>query len=112
MSIVAREIVLVAGASIVALGLMAFGIVSVAQSQSTICGPADQVRADLAKTYGEQPFGVGITARGTILEILRTPDGATWTMLETRPTGVSCILSAGQSWVPETPPAAPLGDPS
>lgn len=104
---------LISAGSVVALGFILGATVTAAWGQDVgPCAPADQLRAEIARRYGEQPYGVGITARGTILEILRTPDGATWTMLETRPSGVSCILSAGQSWVVETAPAEPLGDPS
>ena len=33
---------------------------------------------------------------GALLELFKRPDGATWTLLVTRESGVSCVLSFGR----------------
>ncbi|MFQ6017937.1 MAG: hypothetical protein ACE5KF_07050 [Kiloniellaceae bacterium] len=52
----------------------------------------------LAERYGEAPIAAGVTARGALLEVLATEDGATWTIIVTTPQGLSCVRAAGEGW--------------
>lgn len=57
--------------------------------------------AELAARYGEAPTAVGLTSHGTALEVFKTRPGDTadtFTLIETRPNGISCILIGGTSW--------------
>ena len=56
----------------------------------------------LTDRYAELPTGRGLTADGQMLEVLSTEDGATWTIILTRPDGSSRVISAGQAWMPVT----------
>ena len=35
---------------------------------------------------------------GALLEIVMTPDGATWSMVLTSPGGISCLVATGEGW--------------
>ena len=77
------------------------------------CGNHDEAVKLLAEQYGEHPIGRGLTSAGTMIEILASPDGSTWTILEVAPNGTACGRSEGQDWQEVAPePAAPVGDPS
>ena len=60
-----------------------------------LCGNRDQMVALLERAYFEVPIGAGKTGAGTLIEIWATPDGATWTLLETSPKGRTCVRSVG-----------------
>ncbi|NNE85183.1 MAG: hypothetical protein HKN28_14560 [Alphaproteobacteria bacterium] len=49
------------------------------------------------KGYGESPIAVGLASTGNLLEVLISADG-TWTILITRPDGMTCIAAAGDHW--------------
>ena len=79
-------------------------VFSVAAHAQVVCGAREALVAALARTYGEQPRVRALTARGALLEVFATPDGATWTILITTPNGRACIASAGEAWLPTQPP--------
>ncbi|MGO1121210.1 hypothetical protein ACTL6U_21140 [Rhodovibrionaceae bacterium A322] len=74
------------------------GTAPAAAQQAPTCNLRDKVLAHLAGKYSEAPVAVGVTSSGALLEVLSTPDGQTWTVLLTRPDGVSCLLAAGEGW--------------
>lgn len=80
-------------------------IPSLASAQQ--CAPRPQVIATLAKTHSEQQRGAGFQNSSAATELWITPDGATWTILLTRPNGVSCIIASGTDWITVAP--APAG---
>ena len=57
----------------------------------------------LAGRYGERLAGVGVTPGGALLQLLIRPDFRSWTVLLTRPDGVSCLLAAGRDWQARNP---------
>ena len=79
-----------------------------AHAQHPVCSPRADALAHLAKKYGETPAAAGMTNDGFMVELLRTPDGATWTILTTSPQGKSCIRAAGQGWRRLNPPGPNL----
>ncbi len=76
------------------IGWSAFS--SSAQAQP-ICGERRALVATLEKTYSETPVSVGLASNGAIIEILASPSG-TFTIILTRPDGVTCVMAAGESW--------------
>lgn len=61
------------------------------------CGPRASVVHHLRENYGEQLTAVGIVdGGGAVIElhVSRT----SWTLLQTLPNGVSCLLSTGEGW--------------
>lgn len=73
---------------------------------SQVCGPRADVIKELAGTYREQTVAVGIADNGAaVFEILTSAEGATWTLLYSLPSGVSCLVATGQDW--QSAPAFP-----
>ena len=81
----------------VAAMLAAFFLPGPAQAPP-VCGATEALLATLAERYGERPAGLGVTTVGQLLQLLVRPDQRSWTVLLTRPDGVSCLLAAGHDW--------------
>jgi len=64
--------------------------------------PACHSRADLTEMleqkFAEQPSALGVQADGQLVEVFAAKDGASWTIVLTRPDGWSCIVAVGQHW--------------
>lgn len=48
--------------------------------------------------YGERPVSIGLTDTGNVIEVLKSEDGGTWTIITTRPGGLTCIVQTGERW--------------
>ena len=62
------------------------------------CGPRKEIIADLGQQFKEAPVALGLSNDGTVVEILTSENGSTWTIMVSRPDGVSCLVAAGESW--------------
>jgi hypothetical protein len=74
------------------------------------CGSHDEAVKQLAEKFHESSKSQAITSAGTLLEVFRTDDGSTWTIVVTTPKGLSCVVAAGKEWADAdaaTPPAQP-----
>jgi len=64
--------------------------------------PACHSRADLTEMlqqkFAEQPSALGLQADGQLVEVFVADDGASWTIVLTRPDGRSCIVAVGRHW--------------
>lgn len=101
-----------------AFALVAFALAGLAQAGSaaaqvpgrlpgTTCHDYKQLAAVLGKRYGEAPVSLGLQTNGHMLQVFTSPDNGTWTVLSVAPSGIGCIVAAGQHW--QSKPAA--GDP-
>ena len=72
------------------------------------CAPRAVVLQSLFNNFGEVPINRGLSTNGTMVEVLGNDKG-TWTMLFTRPEGISCMVLTGEAWqaVEPKPPAQP-----
>ncbi|MGE5505671.1 MAG: hypothetical protein ACM31L_14720 [Actinomycetota bacterium] len=70
-----------------------------------VCAERQSLLESLARQYREAPTAVGVANNGSLIELLRTVDGKTWTLLMTRPDGTSCVVAAGEAWE-DTPQVA------
>ncbi len=68
-----------------------------AAAQATQCGARDALIDRLAVKYDEEPISIGVTATGSLLEVLASPTG-TWTIIVTVPGGPTCLVSSGDGW--------------
>ncbi len=68
-----------------------------ADAANTRCGNHKDVVAFLGKKYKETRIGMGLINAGQMMELYMSAEG-TWTMLITRPDGVSCFGPVGKSW--------------
>lgn len=77
-------------------------------------GPMCGLRADFIRSlkdkYQEHGVAMAITGRVNVVELLRTKNGSTWTMIVTDTKGITCIIGAGENWK-DLPPEI-LGDDS
>ncbi|NKB48456.1 MAG: hypothetical protein GKS02_03715 [Alphaproteobacteria bacterium] len=58
----------------------------------------DEVVATLDRDYREVPVAGGIATNGNIIEVFAAPDGRSWTIIVTRPDGMSSIVAEGDGW--------------
>ena len=65
---------------------------------SPLCDDREALIAELRERWGEAPVALGLTGAGRLLEVLASADGATWTIIATRPDGRACVLDAGTDW--------------
>lgn len=63
-----------------------------------LCSARTDVLTKLASKYHERPSSAALTSDGRLLEVLKSDNDATWSILITTPKGVSCLVAAGQSW--------------
>ncbi len=90
--VVVRYVIAVSGALLIGWGAFS----SSAQAQ-VYCGKRGAVLATLEKTYSEAPVSMGLASNGAIIEVLASPSG-TFTIILTRPNGLSCVMAAGENW--------------
>ncbi len=53
----------------------------------------------LASEYGEELIEVKMIEDHGLLEVLKSPTMGTWTLLLTKPGGISCVLATGKGLV-------------
>lgn len=62
------------------------------------CAPRATVLAFLDGKHDERRVAWGLAGTGRIVDVTVSPDGATWTILVTKPDGTTCIIAAGRNW--------------
>ncbi|MGF1660755.1 MAG: hypothetical protein ACFCUS_15140 [Rubrimonas sp.] len=77
-----------------------------ASAQQPICGDRASLVTQLQKKYGEARRAMGLQGESTLIEVFASSDTGTWTILFTRPDGVTCAVAAGQAWREEDGEAA------
>lgn len=85
------------------IGLMAFAATPVAAQ--SVCGDRNEIVSRLESGYEEKAAAIGLSSNGGVVELYRSKKGS-WTLLITKPDGVSCLLAAGEYW--ENTPNAKL----
>lgn len=74
------------------------------QPQRPPCGKHEIIAKKLEQDYGEVPAVFAMQLNGKLLQVFVSEENNTWTMVETVPTGTSCIVAAGKNWTPVPPP--------
>ena len=64
----------------------------------TPCGPTKQMTAMLKTNFGETPAIAGMANGNTPVLIFTNPNTGTFSITIRRPGGVTCIMTAGESW--------------
>jgi hypothetical protein len=80
------------------LGLAGPGAAGPPVGAEPACQSHAEIKQLLTQQFAEQPAAVGIQADGNLIQVFAAKDGTTWTMVTTRPDGVSCIVALGQHW--------------
>src|SRR3546814_13805474 len=68
-----------------------------AAAQAPQCAPREAVLERLSSDYREEPVSIGVTATGSLLEVLASPEGS-WTIIITVPGGPTCLVSSRKGW--------------
>ncbi len=52
----------------------------------------------LQRNFSEAPVAIAIANNGALIELYAKRDKSSWTLVMTRPGGLSCVLVAGEEW--------------
>jgi len=78
-----------------------------AQAQM-LCGPRKEVTELLNQQFQEKPKAAGLVS-SQMIELFVSAAGS-WTILLTRPDGVSCVMSGGTDWTERPVIAAKIAE--
>lgn len=93
-----RPVLSIVTASIVG-GIAALPTTSLAMNQ---CGDRDHVIASLAEKHAERHIASGFQSEAGLMEIWASDADSSWTILLTRPDGVTCVMAHGTHWLEST----------
>ena len=93
----------VAGSSMLAF-LITVAVSSSAIAATPVCIERSVALSQLAMEFGETPVALGLANNGAVVELLKSRDGKTWTIVLTMPSGLTCILAAGEGWTQDSKP--------
>lgn len=80
-----------------------------AAAETMKCTERNAAIRHLRGKFSEAPVAMGLTNTGTVLEVLTSDAGKSWTILVTMPDGTACLIAAGEAWR-TIPPIAVVGD--
>ncbi len=63
-----------------------------------VCAPRSQIVAQLAGEYRETSVAHGIAENGGVIEVMRSRERGTFTIIITMPDGFACMIAAGRNW--------------
>ena len=75
-------------------------------SAQVVCKDRTTFLRHLGASYLEAPVAMGLANNGSVIEVLSSQGGGTWTIIVTKPSGLSCIVASGEAW--DTPPVRAL----
>ncbi|NNE51182.1 MAG: hypothetical protein HKN30_02145 [Sulfitobacter sp.] len=94
---------------ILTAGLL-FGMVSTGPpAHAAGCALRDAMVEKLTETYAERLTATGLQNAQSMVEIWTSDETGTFTILVTRPNGISCLVSAGEHWTPVPVRKSPEG---
>ena len=76
------------------------------------CALRPQVLETLAQKYGETRRSMGIAADQTVMELFASAETGSWTLTVTLPTGMTCLMAAGQNFESLAEELPARGDPA
>ena len=86
-------------AAATALLLGWFSIGSEPAWAQSAAAPRSQIVSVLSQRFAEVPAALGLAHDGSLVEVFKSSDGSTWTMVRTTPNGMSRIMVEGQAWI-------------
>jgi hypothetical protein len=87
----------------IGLTLAALVIALPAAAQTVCVTERGDVLKQLSSQFEENPVAMGLATDGSVVEVLAASSGS-WTILVTKPTGVSCVVASGEAWDHVPPP--------
>ena len=83
---------------VMAAGLAAATLVATPVTAQSTCLSREVIVTKLADGYDEQLIGRGLQGEARLFEVFMSSDGSSWTIIQSFPTGMSCIMAAGTDW--------------
>lgn len=82
---------------------LTFGLAAAAPpaGAQTICGEYERLRTALTDSYGESVSGRGLQSETRMIELWRSPQSGSWTVLMILPNGMTCVVASGTDWQDE-----------
>jgi hypothetical protein len=71
----------------------------------------DAVASELARQFAERPHAMGLAEDATVMELYASDKG-TWTLTVTLPSGMTCLVAAGDNFESLQPAQVAKGDPA
>ncbi len=62
------------------------------------CGPRAEVIERITGRFAETLRSIGMIGSAAVVETYANSDTGTWTIVQTNPQGLSCMMSAGEGW--------------
>lgn len=62
------------------------------------CGKRSDILAYLAGRFAEEPIARGESKDGSVVEVLTSTDGNSFTIIRTTADGISCLIATGNDW--------------
>jgi len=85
---------------------------SASSVQAANCAMREQVVSRLQAKYSEQLTAGGLQGvknTQAVIEVWASPETGTFTVMQTQPNGVSCIVATGTEWFSQAPTLADKG---
>jgi hypothetical protein len=67
-------------------------------SESMPCGNRDEMLSHLSQKYSEKTVALGLATNGSVVEVLSSKTGGSFTIVYTLPNGLTCLMAAGSNW--------------
>jgi len=67
-------------------------------NESAPCGKRDEMLSHLSQKYSEKPVAMGLATNGSVVEVLSSKAGDSFTIVYTMPNGQTCLVAAGSNW--------------
>jgi hypothetical protein len=67
-------------------------------ASAPMCGARSEILKQLSARYREVPVALGVSSNGSLVELLTSERGSTWTLMISQPNGPSCLVAAGEGW--------------
>ena len=82
------------------LAYLAAALIAVAapSSAQSVCNTTPVIYSILSGKHGESTAARGMTRGGELLEMWANRDTGSWSLLITRPDGITCLVQAGQNF--------------
>jgi hypothetical protein len=89
-----------AAVSLVAISAMPVAAASPAAKAtgSPLCASRPEILKQLSDRFKEAPVALGLAKNGSVIEVLTSEDGQTWTIMVSQPNGSSCLVAVGEGW--------------
>lgn len=108
----ARTLGLFAAFAAAGMASTILGAAPASAQQGALCGKRDQVVAQLQSVHGESRQSVGLQRDARVMETFANRDTGSWTIIVSMPTGMACLVAAGEAFQGEVDKKVAKDDPA